>query len=641
MTGLLQPPADPAALQGAPSIMATSGTRRSTLSRVAAAAQSSTHIVGVIALVAELAVILADITGRALFAHSLLWSDEVAKLALSVIAFMGGAAAYRDGRHTAIHVMLNLLPARPRAILLAGTEWAVLLVALGSAWASIDLLQAHWNDVTPLLQMSEDCYVAPFTVGMVLIALFALERLLTKHSPRVTWPVGMVLIAVTAGLVWYSPFDAFANDTGLSLASMLALFFITVLLGLPVAFAMLLATLIYLLLTGAAPSVAIPQTMLDGVSNFILLALPFFIFAGLVMEKGGISLRLVRFAMSLVGWLRGGLLQVVVVTVFLVSGISGSKVADVAAVGAVMREELRRQNYRLEDGAAVLAASAAMAETIPPSIAMLVLGSVTPISIGTLFIAGLLPAAVTALCLMVLIYILARRGAPQGGLPVGMRPRWSQSVVGAILPLAMPVAMVVGIRFGVATPTEVSSFAVVYGIVLATVIYREMAFADLPRHAANCAATAGMVLFVLAAASAFAWVLTAGNLPQELVSTLHAAGDSRAVFMICSILLLIIVGSLLEGLPAITVLAPLLMPIAGQLGIDGVQYGIVLILAMGIGAFMPPIGIGFFVAAAVAESRFEGAARAMLPYLLVLVLAVLLIAFVPQITLVLPHALGD
>ncbi|HEY0181936.1 MAG TPA: TRAP transporter large permease, partial [Rhodopila sp.] len=396
----------------------------------------------------------------------------------------------------------------------------------------------------------------------------------------------------------------------------------------------------YLSVTDTAPPVAIPQTMLDGVSNFILLALPFFIFAGLIMEKGGISLRLVRFAMSLVGWLRGGLLQVVVVTVFLVSGISGSKVADVAAVGAVIRQELRKQGYRLEEGAAVLAASAAMAETIPPSIAMLVLGSVTPISIGTLFIAGLLPAAVIALCLMLLIYVLARRRGMPASTAQAAGPHWTRTLPGAILPLVMPVAMLVGIRFGVATPTEVSSFSVIYGVVLASLVYREMPLRSVLRHAGTCAATAGMVLFVLASASAFAWVLSAANLPQELVQVLHVAGDSRIVFMIGSIGLLIVVGSLLEGLPAITILAPLLLPIATQFGINGVQYGIVLILAMGIGAFMPPIGIGFYVAAAVAESRLEGAARAMVPYLVVLILAVLLIAFIPWITLALPRALG-
>jgi tripartite ATP-independent transporter DctM subunit len=203
--------------------------------------------------------------------------------------------------------------------------------------------------------------------------------------------------------------------------------------------------------------------------------------------------------------------------------------------------------------------------------------------------------------------------------------------------MVMPVAMIVGIRFGIATPTEVSSFAVLYGIVLATLVYREMGFTDLLRHAGSCAAMSGVVLFVISAASSFAWVLSAANLPQALVGLLH--GASPTVFMLGSIALLIVVGALLEGLPAIIILAPLLMPLAVNAGFDSVQYAIVLILAMGIGAFMPPIGIGFYVAVAVAGGSLERSARAMLPYLIVLVAAVVLVALVPEITLLVPRLL--
>jgi tripartite ATP-independent transporter DctM subunit len=211
-------------------------------------------------------------------------------------------------------------------------------------------------------------------------------------------------------------------------------------------------------------------------------------------------------------------------------------------------------------------------------------------------------------------------------------------LLSAVLPLAMPVAMVFGIRFGIATPTEASSFAVLYGIVLATIVYREMSLADLLTHVASAAATAGVVLFVISSASSFAWVLSAANLPQALVTLLH--GSSPTTFMLGSIALLIVVGALLEGLPAIIILAPLLLPIAVGAGIDPVQYSIVLILAMGIGAFMPPIGIGFYVAVAVAGGSLEGSARAILPYLVVLVAGVVLVGLVPQITLIVPRLLG-
>ena len=421
---------------------------------------------------------------------------------------------------------------------------------------------------------------------------------------------------------------------------MLPLFLIAVLLGLPVAFSMLLGSLFFLQITDAAPLIAAAQNTVDGTSHFILLTLPFFIWAGLIMEKGGISVRLVRFAMALVGHLRGGLLQVVVVTIYLVSGISGSKAADVVAVGSVMRSELKRQGYQAAEGAAVLSAAGAMSETIPPSIAMLVLGSVTPISIGTLFIAGLLPAAVIALFLMVSIYFFAWwRNTPRA--PRANLSELLKASLGAILPLIMPVIMIVGIKFGYATPTEVSAVAVLYGLVLSVTIYRSIGIAGFFKIAAECGLLAGMVLFIIASAGSFAWTLTAANLPAVLIRILHLAGDSPTLFLIGSLVLLIAVGSLLEGLPVLIILGPLLLPIATQLGIGSIHYAMVMLLAMGIGIFIPPIGVCFYISCAVSEADVEATAKTMLPYLAVLLAGVLAVAFVPWFTHIVPYLLGD
>ncbi|HEX3574178.1 MAG TPA: TRAP transporter large permease subunit [Rhodopila sp.] len=589
------------------------------------------------ALLIELVVVLVSIIGRSTIGHGPLWSDEASRLALSIIAFIGGAAAYRGAHHTAIRLVTDRLSETMRLAVGAGIEWLVLIVTAATAWQSVGLLTASWDNVTPILQISTGWTTLPVTFGLLLIALFALERLLVGYTWRMVAVTGIVMASATVLAAIEAGASTFADNPGASLTGMILLFFGAILLGMPVSFGMLFATISYLDLTDTAPLVAVPQAMVDGTGNFILLALPFFIFAGLIMERGGISLRLVRFAMAIIGNVRGGLLQVVVVTIFLVSGVSGSKVADVAAVGPVVRRELKRQGYRESEGAAVLAASAAMGETIPPSIAMLVLGSVTPISIGTLFIAGILPAVVMALCLMTLIYVLARRTPRRDDIRIeGGRLR---AIPGAILPLIMPVAMVLGIKFGFATPTEASSLAVVYGLTLSALVYRALPVRTALGLAGECANSAGMVLFVLSSASAFAWVLTAANLPQALVVLLGAMGGGQWAFMAGSVVLLIVIGSLLEGLPALIILAPLLLPIAVHMGVDAVQYGIVLILAMGVGAFIPPIGVGFYVSAAVAGADIESAARTMIPYAVVLVLAVLLIAFVPDITLVLPRLL--
>ncbi|MBV8600398.1 MAG: TRAP transporter large permease subunit, partial [Candidatus Eremiobacteraeota bacterium] len=261
------------------------------------------------------------------------------------------------------------------------------------------------------------------------------------------------------------------------------------------------------------------------------------------------------------------------------------------------------------------------------------------LSMAALFIGGLIPAAVIGVCLMILIYVRARlANVPRAARPpLGVLLR---AAAGAILPLLMPVLLFGGILFGIATPTEVSSFAVIYGVVLAMIVYRELTPGALGRTIVDSASLTGMILFILAAASAFSWVLTVAQLPQRLVGVLHAVNDSVAIFLVGSVILLIVAGSLLEGLPALNVLAPLLIPIAGQIGVSQLHYGMVLIIAMGVGAFMPPAGVGFYVCCAIQRTSVEEAARAMIPYLVVLVVGLLIVTFVPWFTLSLPHAFG-
>jgi tripartite ATP-independent transporter DctM subunit len=356
------------------------------------------------------------------------------------------------------------------------------------------------------------------------------------------------------------------------------------------------------------------------------------------MERGGISVRLVRFIHTLVGHWRGGLLQVTVASMYVVSGLSGSKPADVAAVGTVMRDQLRERHGAAE-GTAVLAASAIMGETVPPSIAMLIVGSITSVSIGAMFIGGLLPAAVIALCLMALISLRARAaGVPSTPrAPLGAIAR---AGLAAALPLLMPVMLIGGILLGIATPTEVAAFAVLYGLGLAMLLYGAMSFGALVRTLLDTAAMTGVLLFIFAAASGFSWTLTIAYLPQRLVEILHGMGGSTAIFMLGSIALLILVGVLLEGLPSLNVIAPLLIPIAGKLGLSEMHYALVLIIAMGIGGFMPLAGVGFYVCCAIMRSEIERASRAMLPYLIVVVIGLLIVAFVPWLALALPRYFG-
>jgi tripartite ATP-independent transporter DctM subunit len=595
------------------------------------------RVVIVIALVSELTVVLTDVTIRFVSSQSLLWSEEASKLCLTTVAFLGGALAYRARHHTAIQFVTRFFSRTMQDAAAASVDAFILCVSLITLWGSFDLFDVAMTAYTPILQIRNAWIVLPFNVGLTLIALFSAERLLFHHPRQIT----LIAVAAVVALIFLVAMGLGGRtDLSTALTIMLPLFFAAVLLGLPVSFAMLLGSLFFLQITDTAPLIAAAQNTVDGTSHFILLTLPFFIWAGLIMEKGGISVRLVQFAMALVGHLRGGLLQVVVVTIYLVSGISGSKAADVVAVGSVLRRELKRQGYRAEEGAAVLSAAGAMSETIPPSIAMLVLGSVTPISIGTLFVAGLLPAAVIAVFLMVAIYFLAwRRGTPRA--PRASSVELLKASGGAILPLIMPVIMIVGIKFGYATPTEVSAVAVFYGVALSVLIYRSIGFRSFFSIAVECGLLAGMVLFIIACAGSFAWTLTAANLPSLLIRVLHMLGDSPTLFLVGSMILLIAVGSLLEGLPVLIILGPLLLPIAAQLGIDSIHYAMVMLLAMGIGIFIPPIGICFYISCAVAEADVEATAKAMLPYLAVLIAGVLAVAFVPWFTHAVPALLGE
>jgi tripartite ATP-independent transporter DctM subunit len=626
--------ADPQSPQepGAREIVAAPAPQRGFIAPVIAVANA----VLAVALLGELGVVFANVVARTFFDTAFLWTDEVAKLALSTLAFVGGAVAYASGHHTYVRVLLKRLGPRGERMCIAAADLLVLMIAFVAGVSSLSLLQTRWDELTPILQMPASWIVAPLTASMALLVLAAIDRLARQHRPTVVAATAVLIPLLALGAATrplWTPW--FAGDG--AIAAALGLFFVTIFCALPIGFALILSTIAYLWIADTVPMVALPQNMVDGTGNFVLLALPFFILAGLVMERGGISLRLVQFVHALVGHFRGGLLHVMVMSMYLVSGLSGSKTADVAAVGSVMRDMLRKEGYDPAEGAAVLAASAAMGETVPPSIAMLVLGSVTTLSMAALFVGGLIPAAVVALCLMALIFLRAARGSSPTLRRAPLRVM-ATTGLRAILPLMMPVILFAGILLGVATPTEVSSFAVVYGLLLAILVYRELDLRAFIRTVLDSATLAGMVLFILAAASGFSWTLTVAYLPQRLVDLLHAINDNMALFMIGSIVLLIVIGSLLEGLPALIILAPLLLPIAGSIGLSELHFGIVLLIAMGVGAFLPPAGVGFYVACAIMKTDIEGASRAMVPYLVVLIIALMIVAFVPWFTVSLPRA---
>src|SRR5258708_1631744 len=392
-------------------------------SRAAAAALRAVdgfaEMLVIAALLGELILVLANVFARAYLHHSFLWADEVARLSLSVLAFIGGAVAYRRRDHAFVRIVLKLLPRPVERVCLALSDVLVLFVVALTGIASAEFLASSWGERTPILQLPATLIALPLPVGMALLALYAMSNLCRETWQMIAGLGGAFVLALFAAAatreVWL---PWLGGDAAIMVA--LALFFVAIFSGVPVGFVLLLSTATYLWAADAASFVVLPQTMVNGTGNFILLAVPFFILAGLIMERGGISVRLVRFIHTLVGHWRGGLLQVTVASMYVVSGLSRSEPADGAARGPSHRDPTRERHGAAE-GAAVLAASAIMGETVPPSIAMLIVGSITSVSLAALFIGGLAPAAVMALSPIVLLSLRPRPPAP----PPAPRPPFS------------------------------------------------------------------------------------------------------------------------------------------------------------------------------------------------------------------------
>jgi tripartite ATP-independent transporter DctM subunit len=568
---------------------------------------------------------------------SVLWTQEVSEIALLTIAFIGGAIAYPKGAHMAVQALIMRLPASWKPYLAALVDCLVFVMSAGAFALFVPTLVQQLEEKTPILQLPVFWVSLPFSIGMVLIAWFAVLKLWRqprravlvgdgdrRRPGRRRCPVPAAVRTIASPNVLL----------GVVLVALFALLF----LGLPIAFVLALASGIYLYLGGISEVSAIPIGMASGAKGFVLLAIPFFILAGTVMNSAGLTLPLAKLVDALIGHLRGGLLQVVVVTMYIFSGISGSKVADVAAVGTTMRGMLEERKYPRGEVVAVLSASAIMGETIPPSIVLLIMGSITTISTTTLFLAGFVPAAFLALVVMALVFLRAKKQGGVSSPKATWRARGSATFF-AIPTLLLPVGMVVGILSGFATPTEVSSVAVAYAFVLAAA-YRRGSKKLLGDTLRETTTTAGMVLFIIAAASPLAQTLALAGVSQQIHDLMSGLGDSPILFMLFTVVLLIIMGQLLEGLPAVLIFAPLLLPIATEFGVNPVQYAMVLIISMGIGSFAPPAGVGFYVACATGLETVEKSLKHFWPYLIAVFIGLLVLAAVPWFSTFLPAMAG-
>ena len=585
-----------------------------------------------VGLVLEVVLVFVNTVARAVYHEVVPGLEETAQLFLVYLAFIGGGIAYGKGRFMAVTVLVRALPRVGQEAAACVVEWVVILLAALIGGTAVPLQIANSTEHSTLLSIPYIWMTVPMVVGSAFFIANASCALLARpRLPAVG--AGMLVLAGTAAL-WFARNGDWVDGPGF-VTLLVASFVVLIGIGLPVGFVLGAVGTLYVVESGSAPLVAIAMTAQRGVGGFIFLALPFFILAGFIMDKGGIGGRIVDLLSALLGHFRGGLLQVSIVGMYIASGISGSKAADMAAVGIPMTASLKRQGYESEEAAAVLAASAAMGESIPPSIAILALGSVTSLSTGALFLAGLLPAAVIAVLLMVVVYLRARRADWRPTPRATMRER-GRSLRAAILPLLMPVVLIGGIVGGLGTPTEISSFAVAYGLLLAAGLYRMVGPRSLWQLLTEANLLSGMIFFTFAGATLFSWALSLEGVPDALAAALTALGAH--LFLPAVIVITILLGAVLESIVTVIILGPLLLPVAQQLGIDQLQFGIVLIESFGVGSIIPPIGLALYIACAIFRVEVHQTFRPVGRYLVVLCVGLLIVASVPWITDFLPHA---
>jgi tripartite ATP-independent transporter DctM subunit len=402
--------------------------------------------------------------------------------------------------------------------------------------------------------------------------------------------------------------------------------------GVPIAFAFGLAILGYLALTTRTPLSVLVGRMDEGMSHLILLSVPLFVFLGLLIEMTGMARAMVGFLANCLGHVRGGLSYVLIGAMYLVSGISGSKAADMAAVTPVLFPEMIKRGAKPGDLVALLAATGAQTETIPPSLVLLTIGSVTGVSISALFTGGLLPGVVLGLALCVLVRWRYRND----DLSAVRRATWRQigrSAIVALPAVALPFVIRGAVMEGIATATEVSTIGIIYSVLVGLLIYRKFEWSRLGPMLVSTAALSGAILLIIGAATGMAWSLTQSGFSQQLAHVMAGLPGGAVTFMIVSIIAFVVLGSVLEGIPSIVLFGPLLFPIARTMGINEVHYAMVVILSMGLGLFAPPFGVGYYCATAIGGVNPDEGMRPIVGYMLALVVGLILVAAIPWISI--------
>lgn len=582
-------------------------------------------------VVAEVLILLTGVVHRYWLHDPLVWSDELASILFLWLAMLGSIMAFQRDEHMRMTAVVVKLAPRTRAMLDVMTAVGVVAFLVFVIQPAFEFAQEEMMVTTPAMGLVNAWRAAALPVGLGLMLIIGVLKIVRLSNRK-----DALLAIIAVGLIVLGLYFAGPVLKALGHWNLLVFFVLgvgaLVVSGLPIAFAFGLATLAYIALTTSTPTIVIVGRMDEGMSHLILLAVPLFVLLGLLMEMTGIARAMVSFLANLLGHVRGGLSYVLIGAMYLVSGISGSKAADMAAVAPALFPEMQRRGAKPGDLVALLSATGAQTETIPPSLVLITIGSVTGVSIAALFTGGLLPGVVVGIALAAVVW-WRYRGESLAGVERASASAIARSFVIALPALALPLVIRAAVVEGVATATEVSTIGIAYAVLMGLLVYRQFDWRRLYPMLLKTASLSGAILFIIGAATGMAWALTQSGFSGALAEAMKTLPGGAFTFMAVSIVAFVILGSVLEGIPAIVLLAPLLFPIARQVGIHEVHYAMVVTFSMGIGLFAPPFGVGYYAACAISRIAPSEGMQPIVAYLIALIIGVMVVAAVPWISI--------
>ena len=611
---------------------ATAGTAVTTPSphRLLARWMAPIEAVSAALMLAIVVMLFSGVVSRYVFGKPITWIDEAVSFAFIWVAMLGAVLAMHRNEHLRLTMFVDRMSPRLQGLVHAFALVAVSAFLIGLIHPAIEHAEMEWIVTTPSLELPAGLRVAAIAVGLVLmlavVVVYALRTV--SLANLVTAAVG-VLAFIGLGL-WLAP-----QLASLGLANivifLIGLVGLCLVAGVPIAFCFGCGVMSFLAFTSQVPLVVIVGRIDEGMANLVLVSVPIFVLLGCVLDATGMGKAIVDLLASLIGHVKAGMSYVLLGSLFIVSGISGSKVSDMATVAPALFPEMRRRGNKQPEMVALLATGAAMADTVPPSIVLIVLGSVAGVSIAGLFESGFFVAMVLLLALLLLARWKARHE------DTGRVQRPTAKVVGRLALVAAPALVLPflirsAVGGGVATATEVSTIAVLYAMLIGQVLYGGLSRRSIYKMLVETAALSGAILLILGTASAMAWAITQSGVVQHLSQFLTTLPGGWVAFMLVTVVVFLVLGCLLEGLPAVLLLAPIMFPIAKKLGIHDIHYSMVIVCAMNVGLMMPPIGVGFYVACRIGDAKPDDVMPAIWPYIVALLVGVVVIALVPGLS---------